>query len=91
VAGYQVFNGNGRVKQVSSVNINGEVERNIRDKATYTVKGDCTGTVTFKDGSQLDAFVAPDGSMLTAVRTKPFEEIVTSGFLLRGTAKRVGQ
>jgi hypothetical protein len=34
-------------------------------------------------------FIAPDGSMFTFVRTNP--EFVSSGFELRGTAKRVGE
>jgi len=88
-AGYQVFDGAGKVDQVSSVNLNGKVFRNIRDTATYAVKADCTGTITYPDRSEVDVFIAPDGSTLTAIRTKP-SDIVTSSFNLRGTAKRVG-
>jgi hypothetical protein len=86
-AGYDVYNGNGKVKGVSSVNFNGEVLRNERFSGAYTVKADCTGTLTFADGGQLDLFVAPDGSMYTIVETDP--GLVASGFELRGTAKRV--
>src|SRR3712207_2925119 len=86
-AGYDVYNGNGKVKGVSSVNFNGEVFRNERFSGTYTVKADCTGTLTFADGGQLDLFVAPDGSMYTIVETDP--GLVALGFELRGTAKRV--
>ena len=57
--------------------------------ATYTVKADCTGTVTYRDGSQIDVFIAPDGSKFTFVQTKP-SKLVGSGFEPRGTAKRVG-
>jgi hypothetical protein len=92
-AGYQVFNGNGKVDQVSSVNLNGNVFRDIRDIATYKVKADCTGTSTYiTDGVryQTDLFIAPDGSMFTWVQTNPPER-VTSGFELRGTARRVGE
>jgi hypothetical protein len=88
-AGYQVFNGNGKVDQVSSVNLNGNVIRNIRDAATYNVKADCIGTITYPDSSEVDVFIAPDGSMLTAIRVRP-SEIVTSVFNLQVTAKRVG-
>jgi hypothetical protein len=88
-AGYQVFNGNGKVDQVSSVNLNGNVFRDIRDTATYKVKADCTGTIIYPDRSEVDVFIAPDGSMFTAIRSKP-SDIATSGFNLQATAKRVG-
>jgi hypothetical protein len=88
-AGYQVFNGNGKVDQVSSVNLNGNVFRDIRDIATYKVKADCTGTIIYPDRSEVDVFIAPDGSMFTAIRSKP-SDIATSGFNLQATAKRVG-
>ncbi len=72
-----------KVKGVSSGNFNGGVFRNEPFSGTYIGKADCTVTVTYTDGSQIDVCIAPDGDMLTAVRTKP-SELVTSGFLLRG-------
>ena len=90
IAGYGVFDGNGKEKSVVSYNFNGEVSRKEPISGTYTVKGDCTGTLTFADGSQIDMFIAPDGSMFTFVQTKP-SELVGSGFQPRGTAKRVAQ
>jgi hypothetical protein len=89
IAGYGVFDGNGKEKSVVSSNFNGEVSRKEPISGMYTVKGDCTGTLTFADGSQIDMFIAPDGSMFTFVQTKP-SELVGSGFQPRGTAKRVG-
>jgi hypothetical protein len=89
IAGYAVFDGNGKEKGVASSNFNGKVTRNERVSATYTVKADCTGTLTFGDGSQIDVFIAPDGSQVAFVQTKP-SELVGSGFEPRGTAKRVG-
>jgi hypothetical protein len=89
IAGYAVFDGNGKERGVASSNFNGEVTRKEPVSGTYTVKGDCTGTLTFADGSQIDMFIAPDGSMFTFVQTKP-SELVGSGFQPRGTAKRVG-
>jgi hypothetical protein len=77
-------------KSVVSTNFNGEVSRKESISGTYTVKGDCTGTLTFADGSQIDLFIAPDGSMFTFVQTKP-SELVGSGFQQRGSAKRVGE
>jgi Tfp pilus assembly protein PilW len=86
VAGYQVFNGNGTQRGVSSFSDKGEVTRNEPVSGTYTVKEDCTGTTT-TDGSHSDLFIAPDGSMFTWVYTDP--GVVAAGFSLRGTAKRV--
>ena len=89
IAGYEVFDGNGHVKGVQSSNFNGQITRNERFSGTYTVNADCTGTVTYSDGTRCDQFIAPDGSILTFVLTKPSEG-VTSAFELQVTAKRVG-
>jgi hypothetical protein len=87
-AGYDVFDGSGKVKTVFSANVNGKITRKEPLSGTYSVKGDCTGTLTFADGTRFDQFIAPDGSKLTFVQSKP-SELVSSGFELRGTAKRV--
>jgi hypothetical protein len=91
IAGYDVFDGNGEVKGRASGNFNGETFRNDRFSGTYTVKANCTGTVTFKDGAATkgDMFIAPDGRKFAFVRTNP--EFVSSGMDPRVTAKRVGE
>jgi hypothetical protein len=89
LAGYEVYDGNGNVNGVFSANFNQEIFSKERSSGRYTVKADCTGTVTFTDGTQNDLFIAPDGSMFTLVQVKP-SEFVASAFALRGTAKRVG-
>jgi hypothetical protein len=91
IAGYDVFDGNGKVRGASSGNFNGEVFRNDRFSGTYSVKANCTGTVTFKDGAatQGDVFIAPDGSKFAFVRTDP--EFVSAGIDEQVTAKRVGE
>ena len=89
IAGYAVFDGNGKEKGVASSNSNGEVSRNESVSGTYTIKADCTGTVTYGPKEALDVFIAPNGSMFTFVQIKP-SDAVTSGFELQGTAKRVG-
>jgi hypothetical protein len=92
IAGYDVFDGNGKVRGSSSGNFNGEVFRNDRFSGTYSVKANCTGTVTFRGGSaatQGDIFIAPDGSKFAFVRTDP--EFVSAGIDPRVTAKRVGE
>jgi hypothetical protein len=89
VAGYDVFDGNGKLDTVFSANFSGQITRKEHTPtSTYTVKADCTGTITSTDGSQSDLFIAPDGSMFTFVQTDP--STVTSGVELQGTAKRVG-
>jgi hypothetical protein len=89
LAGYQVYNGNGEVRGVQSGNFGGEVFRKEPFTGTYTVKADCTATVTYAGGDeQFDLFVAPDGSKFTLVQVKP-SDLVTSGFEVRSTAKRV--
>jgi hypothetical protein len=88
-AGYDVYDGNGKIDSVSSDNFNGQVFRKVHLTGTYTVKADCTGTASFPDaGLKLDLFIAPDGSMFTFVFVKP-SELVTAGFEERATAKRV--
>jgi hypothetical protein len=89
IAGYDVFDGNGEVKGLASANFNGKITRKEPLPGTYTLKANCTGTLTFTNGTRYDIFIAPDGSMFTFVRTNP--EIVSSGFELRGSAKRVGE
>ena len=88
-AGYEVFDGNGKVNQVFSANVNGKITRNESISGTYTVKADCTGTATYADGTRFDQFMAPDGNKLTFVQTHP-KRFVTAAFEPRGTAKRVG-
>jgi hypothetical protein len=89
VAGYQVSNGNGKLNGVVSVNFDGQIARKETFSGTYTVKADCTSTITLTDGTQFDQFIAPDGSMLTFIQTHP-SELVAAGSALQGTAKRVG-
>jgi hypothetical protein len=91
IAGYDVFDGNGEVKGVDSGNFNGEVFHNDRFSGTYTVKANCTGTLTVRDGTavQGDIFIAPDGRKFAFVRTDP--EDVAAGFDSQVTAKRVGE
>ena len=90
IAGYDVFDGNGKVKGHASANFNGKITRSKEPlPGTYTLKADCTGTLTFRDGTRYDIFIAPDGSMFTFVHTNP--ELVSAGVEQRGTAKRVGE
>src|SRR5215212_2167166 len=91
LAGYDVFDGQGEVKGLASANFNGKTFRNDRFSGTYTVKANCTGTVTIRDGAAThgDIFIAPDGSKFAFVRTNP--EDVSAGIDEQVTAKRVGE
>jgi hypothetical protein len=90
IAGMEKYDGNGKVQAVISANFNGDVVRHESISGTYTVKANCTGTVTYGPTEALDVFIAPNGSMFTFVQIKPPQQ-VTSGFELQGTAKRVAQ
>ena len=88
VAGYEVYDGNGHVKGVASTSVNGKITRKEPFSGTYTVKADCTGTVTYKDGTRYDLFITPDGSTYTFLQSNP--GVVVSGVEQRGTATRIG-
>jgi hypothetical protein len=90
LAGYEVFDGDGHVKGVASTNVNGKITSKEPFSGRYTVKTNCTGTVRYTDGTQFDQFIAPDGSIVTFVQTKP-SEWVSAGFEQQGSAKRVGE
>ena len=90
-AGYEVFDGQGKVKAVFTLNNNGKkVIRNETISGTYSVEADCTGTATYSDGTRDDQFIAPDGSEFTFVQIHP-KNLVTASFEPRGSAKRVGE
>jgi len=90
-AGYEVYDGNGKVNAVFSSSREGEISRNESVSGTYTVNEDCTGTASYTNGTSYDQFVAPDGRLFTfvLVQTNP-PGVVAAGFEPQGTAKRVG-
>jgi hypothetical protein len=54
LAGYEVFDGQGKVKSVFTLNTNGEITRNETISGTYSVEADCTSTATYADGTRDD-------------------------------------
>jgi hypothetical protein len=88
LAGYEVYDGKGQVISFSSSSTGGEISRNNAVPGTYTVNEDCTGAVSYEDGTHYDQFIAPDGSLFTFVQTDP--GVVAAGFEPEATAKRVG-
>ena len=89
-SGYEVYDGNGHTKGVATTNVNGKITSKEPFSGTYTVKADCTGSSTYSDGTHYDDYIAPDGSMLTYVQTKP-SKVVLAGDEQQVTAKRVGE
>jgi hypothetical protein len=89
-SGYEVYDGNGHVKGIATTNVNGKITSKETFSGTYTVKADCTGSSTYTDGTRYDDYIAPDGSMLTFVQTKP-SKWVLAGDEQQVTAKRVGK
>jgi hypothetical protein len=87
-AGQEVYDGRGNVRAVSTFSTNGKITRFDHTTGKYTVKPDCTGSVSYADGTRYDQFVAPDGSQLVFVETNP--GTVAAGFEPRVTARRVG-
>jgi hypothetical protein len=88
-SGYEVYDGNGHTKGVSTTNVNGKITSKAPFSGTYTVKADCTGSSTYSDGTSYDDYIAPDGSQLTYVQTKP-SKWVLAGDEQQVTAERVG-
>ena len=88
LAGSEVYDGRGNVRNsVSTSSTNGRIARFTRTTGTYTVNADCTGSVSYSDGTRYDQFVAPDGSTIAFVQTNP--GTVAAGFEPR-VARRVG-
>jgi|SRR3954454_60783 hypothetical protein len=87
-AGMDVYDGNGHVREVFTLSVNGKITRLSRVTGTYTVKSDCTGTARYSDGTRYDQFVAPDGSQVVFVQTNPGTVVAASES--RVTARRVG-
>ena len=74
------------MRSVVTTSTGGTVDRNVRTPGRYTVEADCTGTVTYADGTSYDLFPAADGSSFVFVQTNP--ALVAAGFEPRAT--RVG-
>ena len=85
-AGVDVYDGNGHIRSVYTLSINGKISR-FSTTGTYTVKSDCTGTARYLDGTRFDQFVAPDGSQIVFVGTNPGTVVAASKS--RVTARRV--
>lgn len=87
VTGYDIFHGNGKFDSLATISLGGDIIPDVAAPGTYTVKSDCTGTVTVimapsAPDVHLDIFVAPDGHEFFTIQTDP-------GNVLSGTIRRV--
>lgn len=80
-SGREIFNGDGTMSGVSTASMNGTIVR-LTYKGTYTVKPDCSGTVTFTDSqgqvANYDIFATPSGESFTYVQTDA--SVVSAGW-----------
>jgi len=74
VAGRDVFDGAGKVRGTITISENGVIKRTTY-KATYTLSGECTGSLTATDATgkttHYDIFVQAGGDSLVWVETDP--------------------
>jgi hypothetical protein len=87
VAGFEVYDGRGNMRIVTTSSSNKKIDRNVHTGGTYTVNADCTGIVQYSDGTRYDLFIAPDGHTFVFIQTNP--GTVGAGFEPRVTAQRV--
>ena len=73
-SGIDWFDGAGKVKGVYTASENGTIRRGTYT-ATYTLKSDCSGTLTIADSSKktfhYDIFTVPSGDEIVWVQTDP--------------------
>jgi len=86
-AGRENFDGNGRMSGIYSGNFNGSIVRG-NYAGTYTMKADCSGTVTFTDNAKqvynYDIFATQGGSEFVFVQTD--SNSITSAYQRRRAA-----
>jgi hypothetical protein len=71
-AGFHILNGDGTGTDTVTFRVGGNVVlENVVSPITYTVKADCTGTITVVNGPSFDIYVAPDGSEFARIATGP--------------------
>jgi hypothetical protein len=80
--GVMTFDGKGTGLLNSTASVNGGISQG-KLSATYTLKSDCTMTLTMGDGSTYDGVFAPDGNTSDWMAT-------VNGIVLSGTLKRIG-
>ena len=65
-----VFNGDGTlISPFATVSLNGVILRSTNSVGTYTVAGDCTGTLAFTAGPSFDIFVGRQAKEISMIQT----------------------
>ena len=65
------FHGDGTLDvTAATVSLNGVIIRSLPSSGTYTVEGDCTGTITL-NGPTFDIFLSKHGDDLSMIQTNP--------------------
>jgi hypothetical protein len=78
-AGYHTFNGDGTGTDTVTVRIGTKIFlENFVTPISYTVKADCTGTLTVPNGPSFDLFIAPNGKAISRIATAPPGNYVSS-------------
>ena len=93
-AGYDYFDGNGKIEGILTSNINATITSRDSYSGSYTVNPDCTGRSTFPATRatpeyQYDLYIHPEGDMFTWVQVKPERSEVVSAVEQRVTLKRI--
>ncbi len=79
------YNGRGNTVATYTASVNGAINSGVTVTGTYTVNGDCTGSLAESDGSHYDFVVTPDGSRSTWIETD--SGVVVSGTEVRLTSR----
>jgi hypothetical protein len=87
VAGFEVYDGRGNMRVVSTSSSNMGIDRNVHIGGTYNVNANCTGIVQYSNGTRYDLFIAPDGNTFVFIQINP--RTLGAGFEPRVTAQRV--
>ena len=76
-AGFHIFNGDGTGTDFVTFSVNG-IDQHVPSPVaiTYTLKPDCTGTLSVQNGPNHDIFVAVHGSSLTSINTDPGRRVL---------------
>ncbi len=85
-ASSNVVDGRGHAHGIASQSLNGEISSQVPFTATYTLKPDCSGTLTVTISGltrHFDVFTSPSGSRFTFICTDP-------GLVGTGVAVRSG-
>jgi len=78
-------NGSGSFSGSGTIAYNGVISQNVPISASYLIKPDCSGRVSFSNGAQQDLVISEDGEEVQFIRTDQLDDQVS------GDARRVGQ